>query len=51
MPVDAGMRDQMVAMLEADLGTANLSLADTYMEDALRNALHVILSQPSYQLG
>jgi hypothetical protein len=51
VPVDAGIRDQMVAMLEVDLGTANLRLADTYMEDALRNALHVILSQPSYQLG
>ncbi|MEK0429043.1 MAG: hypothetical protein RL001_1570, partial [Pseudomonadota bacterium] len=24
---------------------------DTYMEDALRNALHVILSLPAYQLG
>lgn len=51
VPVDAGQRDQMIAMLEADLGTADLTLADTYMEDALRNALHVILSLPAYQLG
>ena len=51
VPVSAATRDSMVAMLEADLGTADLKLADTYMEDALRNALHVILSLPAYQLG
>lgn len=51
VPVGAATRDSMVAMLEADLGTADLKQADTYMEDALRNALHVILSLPSYQLG
>jgi hypothetical protein len=49
--VDAGVRDRMTAMLEADLGTSDLKRADTYMEDALRNALHVILSLPAYQLG
>ncbi len=51
VPVSAATRDSMAAMLEADLGTADLKLADTYMEDALRNALHVILSLPAYQLG
>jgi hypothetical protein len=51
VPVDAGVRDRMTAMLEADLGTSDLKRADTYMEDALRNALHVILSLPAYQLG
>lgn len=51
VPVDTVQRERMAAMLEADLGTADLARADTYMEDALRNALHVILSLPSYQLG
>jgi uncharacterized protein (DUF1800 family) len=51
IPVNTATRDGMVAMLEADLGTADLQQADTYMEDALRNALHVILSLPAYQLG
>ncbi len=51
VPVSSATRDGMVAMLEADLGTADLKQADTYMEDALRNALHVILSLPAYQLG
>ena len=40
-----------IALLEADLGTADLTRADSYMEDALRNTLHVILSLPAYQLG
>jgi uncharacterized protein (DUF1800 family) len=51
VPLDAQTRERMTAMLEADLGTSDLKQADTYMEDALRNALHVILSLPSYQLG
>ena len=44
-------RQKIAALLEADLGSADLTLADSYMEDALRNALHVILSLPAYQLG
>ena len=44
-------RQKIAAMLAADLGTTDLTLADSYMEDALRNALHVILSLPAYQLG
>ena len=51
VPLNTATRDSMAAMLEADLGTADLKLADTYMEDALRNALHVVLSLPAYQLG
>ena len=51
MPIPGDTREKIVAMLEADLGTADLTQADSYMEDALRNALHVILSLPAYQLG
>lgn len=51
MPVSDNAREKIAAMLAADLGTADLTLADSYMEDALRNALHVILSLPAYQLG
>jgi uncharacterized protein (DUF1800 family) len=50
-PVSAAVRQEIAAMLQTELGTADLSLADSYMEDALRNALHVILSLPGYQLG
>jgi len=51
VPVDAETRAKIGALLEYDLGTADLQHADSYMEDALRNALHVILSLPAYQLG
>jgi hypothetical protein len=51
VPVDAQTRRKISALLEDDLGTADLKHADSYMEDALRNVLHVILSLPAYQLG
>ena len=51
IPIPDDARQKIAAMLEADIGTADLTLADSYMEDALRNALHVILSLPAYQLG
>jgi hypothetical protein len=49
--VDASVQAQIADMLSQDLGTSNLAAADSYMEDALRNVLHVILSLPAYQLG
>lgn len=49
-PVSVNTRQKIAAMLAADLGTAGLTQADSYMEDALRNALHMILSLPAYQL-
>ena len=49
--IDTQSRQKIAAMLQADLGTADLKQAESYMEDALRNALHVILSLPAYQLG
>lgn len=51
VPVDRETRQKIGALLESDLGTADLKHADSYMEDALRNTLHVILSLPAYQLG
>ncbi len=50
-PVNADLRIKIAELLAADLGTTDLKAADSYMEDALRNALHVILSLPDYQLG
>jgi hypothetical protein len=50
-PIAAGTREKIAAMLAAELGTTDLNRADSYMEDALRNTLHVILSLPAYQLG
>jgi len=49
--VSSELRKKIGELLAADLGTTDLKAADSYMEDALRNALHVILSLPDYQLG
>jgi hypothetical protein len=51
VPIPTDTRQKITALLEADLGTADLATADSDMEDALRNALHVILSLSAYQLG
>ncbi len=50
-PVSDAVKQQLSALLSDDLGTTDLKLADSYMEDALRNLLHVMLSLPGYQLG
>ncbi|WP_424195936.1 hypothetical protein ACMYR3_07265 [Ampullimonas aquatilis] len=51
VPINFDLKNKMTAMLTNDLGTEDLAKADTYMEDALRNALHVILALPAYQLN
>lgn len=44
-------RDMIVSFLSNNLGTNNLMQAETYLEDSLRLVLHLIMSQPEYQLG
>ena len=44
-------RRRLVEFLTGDLGTSDIVLAQTYMEDSLRLLLHLIMSQPEYQLG
>ena len=51
LPMDAGTRQQLVQFLTHELGTDQVSSAETYMEDPLRVLLHVIMSLPEYQLG
>ena len=41
----------LVAFLDEQLGTSDIATAETYMEDALRLVLHLLMSQPEYQLG
>jgi uncharacterized protein DUF1800 len=48
---DDETRRKLVAFLDIELGTADIAAAQTYMEDSLRLALHLIMSQPEYQLG
>ena len=51
VPPSDNAREKIVAFLESDLGTSNLSDAYTYMEYSLRLVLHMIMSEPEYQLG
>ncbi len=49
-PGDAARR-KLIAYLDKELGTSDISAAQTYMEQPLRLLLHLIMSQPEYQLG
>ena len=44
-------RRKLIEFLNNELGTSDIDEAKTYMEDALRMMLHILLSQPEYQLG
>ena len=41
----------LVNFLNQNLGTTNLQEAKSYLEDPLRMLVHLIMSQPEYQLG
>jgi hypothetical protein len=51
VPPGAEAREKMIAFLNKELGTTDISVAQTYLEDPLRLVLHLIMSQPEYQLG
>lgn len=44
-------RRVLIEYLDNELGTDDIVEAQTYMEDALRLLLHLVMSQPEYQLG
>jgi hypothetical protein len=44
-------RERMAQFLEKELGTRDIAEAESYMEEGLRMLLHLLLSQPEYQLG
>ena len=50
MPVSSDTRHALVAFLGAELSTADLTRAQTYMEDPLRMVTHFIMSTPEYQI-
>jgi uncharacterized protein (DUF1800 family) len=47
----ADARKRMVLFLDKELGTSDLSAAETFMEQPLRMVVHLIMSQPEYQLS
>ncbi len=50
-PLDPAGRAALVKFLVDELGTADIAVTTTYLEDPLRKLLHLILSRPEYQLG
>ncbi|GJM14325.1 MAG: hypothetical protein DHS20C12_27280 [Pseudohongiella sp.] len=44
-------RSMLISFLNEDLGTDRIVEAQSYMEDSLRLVLHLIMSQPEYQLS
>jgi len=50
VPAATTTRDAFVAFLTRELGTESLERARTYMEDALRLTVHLVMSTPEYQI-
>ena len=50
VPTAKTTRDGFVAFLTRELGTDSLDSARTYMEDALRMTVHLVMSTPEYQI-
>jgi hypothetical protein len=51
VPPAAEKRKAMIDLLNKELGTTDVTAAKTYMEDPLRLLLHLIMSEPEYQLS
>lgn len=51
VPPDDESRRKLVAFLDKQLGTSDITVAETYLEEPLRLLLHLIMSQPEYQLA
>jgi uncharacterized protein (DUF1800 family) len=50
VPAAAATRDAIVGFLTRELGTDDIERARTYMDDALRLTVHLIMSTPEYQI-
>lgn len=51
VPPGAEARGKMIAFLDKQLGTSDLAAAQSYLDDPLRMLLHLIMSQPEFQLS
>ncbi|MDA1075968.1 MAG: DUF1800 domain-containing protein [Proteobacteria bacterium] len=49
--LEAATRQVLIEYLTTVLGTDDIHVASSYMEDPLRELLHLLLSRPEYQLG
>jgi hypothetical protein len=50
VPAAGPTRDALVSFLTGELGTDSIERARSYMEDALRMTVHLIMSTPEYQI-
>jgi hypothetical protein len=50
VPASSAMRAALIEFLTKELGTDSLDRAKTYMEDALRMTVHLVMSTAEYQL-
>jgi uncharacterized protein (DUF1800 family) len=50
-PIGEAERGMLIDFLDRELGTSDIARADSYLEDPLRLLVHLIMSQPEYQLG
>jgi uncharacterized protein (DUF1800 family) len=48
---DPAIQGELAAFLRNSLGTDDLQAAASYLEEPLRTLLHLLMSQPEYQLG
>jgi hypothetical protein len=51
VPLPGEKRQALINFLNRELGTGDIAVAKTYMEDSLRLLLHLIMSEPEYQLS
>jgi hypothetical protein len=51
VPPSQDTRKMLITFLSDELGTNIIKDAESYMEDSLRMTLHLLLSQPEYQLS
>ena len=51
VPPSEEKRRLLIAFLDKQLGTSNVTVAKTYMEDSLRLFVHLLMSEPEYQLS
>jgi uncharacterized protein DUF1800 len=51
VPLAPDDRQRLIDFLGAELGTDQVEVAETYLEEPLRVLLHLIMSTPEYQLG
>jgi uncharacterized protein (DUF1800 family) len=51
VPPSEEMRRKLVAFLDKELGTADINTAQSYLDEPLRLVMHLIMSQPEFQLS